>query len=504
MKKYAHIWILFIGFLVIAAPFLYYHFPQYYISPDLTYVKAKALWVMNGRLFFDPVSGIQTLHPPFYHLFLALLMRLGGKIDTILFWVSVVNVFLLGLFAYLALRNVFRKEIAVVTVLLIPFINRYMGSSYLFLASSFTFSLPIFLAGLWVFLHEREKLGLAILAAFLWGIAYLVSPGYLFLIGFAFLYDLYTRRNWRRFLALVITFLITIIPFFYQVYVVLSFYAANSLGQASTFALWRGLPDLAWWGSLIRNFLAPADRAFMDWHTALVIGIIGIGTIGYIRLKNRHPFPVIALLAYLFTFYHFSAQYASRILYIFSIFAAAYAVLWLISQERYRRVAYAATALLLLYSTADNVVRNTRYFAEHVDTFKKFDFIISRVQPKFIQYIRPGGFVLASRQTYYNYILPYFPARGLIGARSGEYFQLPEKLAKEMETDFETLIGSTDREQINVLCIVYGINYAVSFFNDRAPVFGQLENWWQKLYTDGLITIYRRPPALKPPVEKGG
>lgn len=503
MKKYAHVWILIVGFVIIAAPYLYYRIPQYNLSPDLMYVKAKALWVANGRLYADPVTGIPTLHPPYYHLVLALFMRLGGNIDVILFWISVINVFLIGLFAYLALRNLFRPAVAAMTVLLIPFINRYMGSDYLFLASSFTFSFPIFLAGLWLSLRERVSIGFSVLTAFLWGVAFLVSPGYLFLIGFAFLYDLYARRDMRRFLTMAATFTITIIPFFYQAYVVSSFYAANSLGQASTFALWRGLPNFRFADSLIRNFLAPAGRAFLDWHTALVIVIIGIGTIGFIRSKDRHPFPVVVLAAYLFTFYHFNEQYASRILYVFSIFATAYAIMWVSGRERYRRPAYAAVALLLLYSTTDNVVRNIDYYAQRVKPYESFELIISRAQPKFIQYLRPGSFVLASRRSYRNYIMPYFPARSLVGARSGEYFQLPESLAKEMQADYEILINSVDPKQINVFCIVYDINYAVSFFYDNAPVFAQIDKWWQKLYSDDLLTIYRRPPKLRPPSEGG-
>ncbi len=503
MKKHIHVWILIAGFVLIAAPYLYYHTPQYYLSPDLMYVKAKALWVMNGHLYADPVTGIQTLHPPYYHFLLSRFMRLGMQIDTILFWISLVDVFLIGLFAYLALRNLFPPNIAAITVLMIPFINRYMGSSYLFLASSFTFSLSIFLAGLWLFFRNRATIGMSILTAFLWGVAYLVSPGYLFLIGFAFLYDLYFRRDYRRFLVMAGTLIVTMVPFFYQMYVVLSFYAANSLGQASTFALWRGFPDFAWAGSLVRNFLAPADRAFLDWHTGLVVVILAAATIGYIRSKSRHPFPLIALAAYLFTFYHFSAQYASRILYIFSIFAMAYAVQWLLSQKQYRRPAYAAVALLALYSTTDQVVQTTRYYARRVEPYGSFEYIESHVHPKLMQYLQPGKFVLATSKGYRNYILPYFPARSLIGARSGEYFQLPGALSEEMKNNHEVLMTSASRDTINQLCMLYSINYAVSFFNDTAPIFGQLDGWWEKVYSDKFMTVYRRPPAIKPPINGG-
>ncbi len=503
MKKHIHVWLLISGFVLIAAPYLYYHTPQYFLSPDLMYVKAKALWVMNGHLYADPVSGIKTLHPPYYHLALSYFMRMGMQVDNLLLVVSLIDVFLIGLFAYLALRRLFPPNIAAFTVLMIPFINRYMGSSYLFLASSFTFSLPIFLAGLWLFLREKATIGISILTVLLWGLAFLISPGYLFLIGFAFLYDLYRRRNWRRFLIMVGTFIVAIIPFFYQAYVVLSFYAANSLGQASTFAFWRGLPDLAWAGSLLQKFVAPGDREFLDWHTALVIAILAVAAIGYLRSKNRHAFPVIALVAYLFTFYHFSVQYASRVLYIFSIFAVAYAVQWLVLQKKYRYPAHAAVALLVLFSMTDHIVRSVSYYAERVEPYESFKYIEARVHPKLREYLRPGRFVLATKRGYRNFILPYFPARSLIGARSGEYYQLPDALADEMKNNHEVLINSQNRDTINQICALYDINEAVEFFYDNAPVFRKLENWWQKVYSDKAMTIYRRPQAPGLPADGG-
>jgi len=498
MKKHLHLWIMIIGFVLIAIPYLYFHTPQYFLSPDLMYVKAKALWVLNGHLYADPVTGIQTLHPPYYHLVLSLFTRMGLQVDNVLFVVSLVDVLLIGLFAYLALRKLFPPNIAAFTVLMIPFINRYMGSSYLFLASSFTFSLPIFLAGLWLFLREKTNIGISILTALLWGFAFLVSPGYLFLIGFAFVYDVYRRRDFRRFFIMVGTFVVAIIPFFYQAYVVLSFYAANSLGQASTFAFWRGLPDFAWMGSLLQKIVAPGDRDFLDWHTALVIVVLAAATIGYLRSKNRHAFPIIALVAYLFTFYHFSVQYASRVLYIFSIFAMAYAVQWLVSRRKYRYPAYAAVALLVLFSTTDHIVRTVDYFAEREEPYTSFKYIEARVHPKLREYLRPGRFVLATKRGYRNFILPYFPARGLIGARSGEYYQLPAGLAEEMKNNHEVLIMSMNRDTINQLCTIYGIDYAVKFFYDDVPVFRELDNWWQKVYSDKAMTIYRRPSALQP------
>jgi hypothetical protein len=378
-----------------------------------------------------------------------------------------------------------------------------MGSNYLFLASSFTFSFPIFLAGLWLFLRKQADIRISVLTAFLWGLAFLVSPGYLFLVGFAFLYDLYERRDYRRFFAMTGTFIVTLIPFFYQVYVVLSFYAANSLGRASTFALWRGFPDPAWVVSLIRNFLAPADRAFMDWHTIAVAAIFAAATMGYIRSKNRLAFPLIALAAYLFTFYHYSAQYASRILYVFSIFATAYAVQWLMWWKRYRRMAYAAVFLLAIYSMTGHIVRTTRYYAQRVEPYATFKHTMEHIHPKLLQYLQPAKFVLASSEVYRIYIMAYFPARGLIGARSGEYFQLPEGLAEEMKADHTTLMTSTDRNTINTLCLTYGIDYAVSFSYDKAPVFRQLDGWWQKVYSDKTMTIYRRPPTITPPAAGG-
>ena len=148
-----------------AGPILYIFIPHYYLTPDILYVKAKTMWVTNGHLYTDPVTGMPTFHPPYYHLFLSLFVRLGIGIDFLLIAVSVMNVALLMLFGYLLLRRLFDTTTSLLTLLLLPFISQYMGPSYLFLASSFSFSVPIFLAGLLMYTKKAPTLLQNILTA---------------------------------------------------------------------------------------------------------------------------------------------------------------------------------------------------------------------------------------------------------------------------------------------------------------------------------------------------
>jgi len=70
MSKYRVIPVLTLFLLIMAGPILYIFIPHYYLTPDILYVKAKTMWVTNGHLYTDPVTGMPTFHPPYYHLFL--------------------------------------------------------------------------------------------------------------------------------------------------------------------------------------------------------------------------------------------------------------------------------------------------------------------------------------------------------------------------------------------------------------------------------------------------
>lgn len=490
MKKYKAIPVLTLLLLLMAGPILYHLLPQYYLTPDILYVKAKTMWVASGDLYTDPASGFPTFHPPYYHLFLSWFVRLGIHIDSLLITISLLNVALLLLFAYLLLRKVFDDTTVLVTLLLLPFINRYMGPDYLFLASSFSFSVPFFLAGLWLYLKEDPTVVRSILTSVLWGCAFLVSPGYLFLIAFTFAYELLFKRRFTRFGVMASVFLITILPFFYQANTI------RKLGmlETSTFSLWRGFPGFDWLQSLVVNFLSLTDGRLTHWHLLPLVVLAGLGLIEFWYTRPRHPFPAIAALAYLFTFYHFNEQYSSRILIFLSLFLTAYAIRFLLSIELRKRLILVLISLFVLLSLGDHVMRMVQFYNKRMDRFALYDQQEASIMAGLAPHVKPGEFILAGAKTYRRYIMPNIPAHGLLAYKTGEYYQLNTTLAKDMLLDYSALMEADNRETIRHICNKYGIKIAVMSKKDhRQSVFRVLPQWWELLYEDGMFKIYQRP-----------
>ncbi len=487
-------WIVILGapFALLAISILYVGITPYLSSPDLNYVKAKSIWVLNGHLYNDPVTGVPTFHPPWYHFILSWFLRLGIQIDDLLMMVSLVNVLLLGIFVFLTIRSVFNATTAGVVVLLIPFINRYMGSDYLFLASSFTFSLPIFFAGLWLYLRRGSTTKHYAFAALCWGAAFLISPGYLFLMGFIYLYELIVIRNYRRFALMAIAFLIIIIPVFHQAYVI----HKSNLGATTTFSLWRGIPGPGWLGDLLSRVLAPATGDVFRWQAAVALGIIIVGVVGYVRGGRRLHFPIIALAAFIFTFYHFSEQYAIRVYYILSVFTAAYGVYWFSKEKRFRAAGYVLLVIVALYGIGDHVVQTWHDMEQKQAAHRVFQRLISRLQPALRQHVPPTSFVLVDANTYKYFVMPYYPVRALLAHQSGEYFQLPAQLSNEMLEHYNILMNTTDHSVIEYICSVYDIYYAIWMVEADFPVYDEVLTWWEPVTIEADFRIYRRPPAV--------
>ena len=196
MQKYKKELVLILFALILAGPVLYHGLPLYSFMPDIQFVKAKTLHVAAGDLYADPVTGFPTFHPPFYHLFLSFLTKLGIGINALLLMVSFLNTALIILMTFKLLSAVLGEQPAFIASLLLPFIIRFMGPGYLLLATAFYFSAPFYMIGLWLFLKERPGGGGIALIGLLWGLAFLLSPGYLFLIGFTFGY-LLIKGQWR-------------------------------------------------------------------------------------------------------------------------------------------------------------------------------------------------------------------------------------------------------------------------------------------------------------------
>ena len=175
MNRKLELTLLILLILAIIGPMFYYGFPFYESSPDMAYVKAKVLQVLTGNIFTDPISGYDTLHPPMYHILIAPLKAIGLSFRVILILVSIFTVTLTIVFAYKVLVILFDRPTALLTCLLILFINYFMGCRGILLASSFYFSVPFYLAGLWLYLISEKFLKLTIISSLLWGITFFVS-----------------------------------------------------------------------------------------------------------------------------------------------------------------------------------------------------------------------------------------------------------------------------------------------------------------------------------------
>ncbi len=445
---------------------------------------------MNGHLYTDPVTGMPTFHPPYYHLFLSLFVRLGIGIDFLLIAVSIMNVALLMLFGYLLLRRLFDSTIALLTILLLPFISQYMGPSYLFLASSFSFSVPIFLAGLWIYTKKDPTILQNILTAVLWGCAFLVSPGYLFLIAFTLAYELLFKRRYGRFALLTVVFLIVITPFFYQAYVIRRF----GLLETSVFSFWHGFPNFAWLKSLIVDLLSPRDGNLIHWHMIPLLAIVGMGLAGIWRLRPMHKIPAIAGLAYLFTYYHFNTQYASRILIFFSLFLMAYAISFLLSFKSKRKPVLVIMSILVLLGLGNHVMSTFQFYNKRLNRYTMYSQQVESIKAGLGPHVKPGDFVLADAKTYRRYIMPNILVHGLLAYKSGEYYQLNSTLAKDMLRDYIVLIQCKDRDEIEYICNKYNMKIAVLSRTDpKKAIFRDLPQWWEVVYEDKLFVIFRRP-----------
>jgi len=488
MKARKQILIILVFAAVISGPIVYFGVPKFYLSPDILYVKAKVMWVGAGHLFTDPVSGYPTFHPPYYHLILSWLVKLGFGLDLLLVAISIINVLLMSWFGFLALREVFDDTTALLTILLLPVINYFLGPRYLFLASSFSFSVPFYLLGLWLYLKDKGTLREAS-AALAWGIAFLLSPGYFFLILLCFIYELLFRRDYRRFIIMAGVFLVAIIPFLYQAY----YLSAAGLTGTSVFAFWRGLPGFSWLVGLISHFLAPASGVGLDWELIVGIPILIIGILAYYRASNRHPFPAMAAIAYILTYYHYNAQYASRILFILFLFLTAYAVHWLLSANWNRKLAYLICAVWIAFGAAYMSWHSIQYYQHRTKEFVGYRLLTERMKPALEENLDPGSFILADAGIYLANIMTFVPVHALVAYYSGEYFQLNTEISSEMRTDYDSLMTSIDGQRIDSLCDKYGIRKAVYRYGQvEFPVFETIRKDWQILVDDEFFKIYQR------------
>ncbi len=504
LKQRIHAMILTLLILVIVGPTLYYRLPFFVFSPDILYVKAKVMWVLRGSIFTDPITGLVTMHPPLYHLFLAPFVAAGMDVNFVMALTAVLVVVLIFVLTYKIISDQFDRTTAFWTCLMLPFIVEYMGPRNILLATAYYFSIPFYLAGLWVYLRSPVSLRAAIAAAILWGLAFLISPVYVFLIGLTFLYEAIIRRRFKRFFIITGIFAVMLIPFYIQLYVVYS----KGLGGAATFALWRGIPDVAWLRSFAVEIISPSYHTPLSLPSLLHMIILVATLIVFIRKRDIHWYIPESLLAVILTFYHFSGQYAIRIELFFSIFIVATALsgLW---RNRIAKTISMAAILAITSMTVYHL--QTRY----VLTMYRFEaplyagrvVVGGKLWQNLDKYVPKDSFIFCDNSNYLRYIMPYYPVHTLGAYRSMEYFQLPKRIADKFLIADKMAEYTRSFAVIDSIATEFNITAAIiSRIDIGVPLYEMLATYWKPVYSDEYFAILKKPDSdstAAPPPDSG-
>jgi hypothetical protein len=426
------IWLTILGFIILG-PVFYYRVPFSDISPDILYVKAKVLQIMQGSLFADPITGYDTFHPPFYHLFLIPFKSIGLDFNTILVMVTIINVSLMFFLVYKIVRTVYDSRTGFYTCLLIPFILESMGGGGILLPSSFYFSVSFYLAGLWFYVKSTKSIKLTIAGSVFWGLAFLISPVYVFLLGLTFLYEALIMKRLRRFMIMAATFLVTITPFFVQAYYIYS----QDLWGSSVFSFWREIPDAQWWLSLLTTFVYPSKGRLGDISSILFI----------IRTIKLNKYTLLIPLA------------------VFVLFGV------------FRHYAVALPNFRLVKENHANLEKSGSNLWQNMD-----------------KYLKKNRYIFCTKSDYREYILGRFPAYSLGAWRNLDYYQLNPGIADMLRNDYYTALGSDNYEEIIAIADKYEIETAlISGMSQNTPLFKTLMERWYKLYTGDYFCIVWRP-----------
>ncbi len=474
--------------LLANAPVLYYRFPYLNLTPDCFYVKGKTLQVLQGYIYIDPVSGYNTLHPPFYHMVLALFIQAGISFNTLLVIISIINLTGLFIFTYLIIRNLYNNLTALGTCCLLLFISEFMGAREVLLPVSFYFSLNFFLAGIYFLVTAKKTLWHQYGTFILWGIAFLISPIYGIFIICYFVYRILMNFG-RATLLSILVFFITISPIFYQYYKV----SSQGLGKAITFAFWRGWPDLPWIGDVITSFLSPTYHAIGNIPSLVALSIYIAYIVIAVRSRRLYWLVPLTFIAYLLTSYHFSMFYATRIHMILSIFIVAHVLSYLFRLNKFRILVWSSVAIVSVYSFYHHYANLAQDYEQEAKLYFNYNKACSILKDRCTPLFTPGERVLARKSSYLWYLLPNFPVHSLGAYRTLDYFQVSHVIAKTFEADYQSLLQCSDSLKINAYCEKYSIEKAFFTIGEiELPVFGYISKHWELLYHDGFFAVYRR------------
>jgi hypothetical protein len=478
--------------LVLVGPILYKQLPVYLPTPDILYVKAKVMQVLRGNIFADPITGYDTMHPPLYHLVLAPFKALGLGTDFGLVVVTIFNVAGLMFFTFKIIETVFDRETGFCTALMIPFIIEFMGCRSILLATSFYFSLPFYLAGLWIYFRSEASLRMSAIAAILWGIAFLLSPVYVFLLGLTFLHEALIKKRLKRFFVMVGAFVITIIPFFVQAIYIYS----KGLWGSQVFSLWRGFPGFSWFQNVLIEFISPTNNMIISVPAVMHAIILIAALMAIIRNRKAHWLIPLAMLAYFLTFYHFSDQYAIRIQVPLSIFIVATAISGVKRLAFNRYIWIIPATAIAAFSLYHHYSKTIDYYFVECNQYTNYHNIGEAFWQNMDKHMEKDRYIFCKKKVYLAFIMPHFSAHTLGAYKTMHYFQLNAELADMLEYDYQKVITSEDYDFIEKISRKYGIETMVMSREDMGiAMFETLAEHWTPVYSDKYFAIFKKPPG---------
>jgi hypothetical protein len=483
--------ILGINILVLLGPLLYYQHALYLVTPDIQHIKGKILRILTGQLYADPVSGFPTFHPPLYHLILAPFKAIGLSFDLIFFGVTAFYIILGVYFLYKLIGYLWGNYVSLWVCLMLPFIAYFMGYGQLYLESSFYFSVPFFLAGLWLYLRSQKRGYFAFGYGVLWGLSFMLSPGYLFPIGLLFIYRLIIWRDFRQSLQGVAAFAVTLIPFYVQAYVIFS----QKMYGTQAFALWRGFPGLDFVVSILNNlFLTPPNTFLTPW-TWIAFALASIGIVGLFKEKGQRVYAAIFFAAFILTLYHFMPQYAIRVKFFFSIFLVATAIRFMLNLRIKNTVRLSILSFFVicgLFYHYKTLIES--YTIQSVDLVNYNKMLDAGLIASLNTSTMPNQFVIATADTYRHYVMPVVPVHGLAAWRTGEYYQVPTAKAVELNQDYDSLLQCRDTSCLNAFCRKYNMITAVVQGPQELalPVFQVINHEWILTYKTPYFLVFKR------------
>ncbi|MBI3873391.1 MAG: hypothetical protein HY304_09995 [candidate division Zixibacteria bacterium] len=408
-------------------------------APDIGYHIGKIIWAVRGQPLIDPVMGITTGYPPFFHILGGWLSRLTGEGPAVLLrWSTAWNLVGLWFVIWWFGKRLAGENLASVTLWLASLSLFAKDVSEILFANPACASMPLAAAAWWIWATE-SRWRHAVLGAFLLGCAILLWPTHLFgALGVGLM------MGWRRIKDPK--------AWLYAASVLM----ALAVGWVTRQAVpggesWSGLQLLP---ADFAHFLLTRAQAIVTlgtnahgpWLALAGAGLLGLlialavkGTQSKDRLSHAQDLwhlslglSVGALLAYWFMI---QPPHGTRVLFLAVLVPVPWAALGLRELPRiglpkivaHRNIWLLGAGLVwllpFLIATSASTERQHRWT---VRTKEVSDFLSERA--------KPGERVWASPDTYCNVVLGKMPVFGLLGHRWPLYFGAPAREADSIAT----------------------------------------------------------------------